>query len=84
MLPFATICLCTPIHRRRPRGHRAWPQAGALVAIWMTNRERHWRFMETEFLPAFQLTRVATWLWLKVTDSGEPVSQLVRALRRCV
>lgn len=48
--------------------------------MWMTNRERHWRFVETELLPAFQLTVVATWLWLKVTDGGEPVSALVRTL----
>lgn len=56
-------------------------QGGALVAIWMTNRERHWRFVEAELLPAFQLTTVATWLWLKVTDSCELVSQLVRTFR---
>jgi hypothetical protein len=55
-------------------------QGGALVALWMTNRERHWRFVEAQLLPAFGLTAVATWLWLKVTDNGTPVSQLVREM----
>jgi len=53
-------------------------QDGALVALWMTNRERHWRFVEAQLLPAWGLTHSATWLWLKVTDDGRPVSQLVR------
>lgn len=54
------------------------------MAVWMTNRERHWRFVESEFLPSLQLTPVATWLWLKVTDDGETVSQLVRPLPHSV
>ena len=48
------------------------------MALWMTNRERHWRFVESQLLPAWGLTHSATWLWLKVTDDGHPVSQLVR------
>ncbi len=48
------------------------------MALWMTNRERHWRFVESQLLPAWGLTHAATWLWLKVTDDGRPVSQLVR------
>ena len=43
----------------------------------MTNRSRLWRFMERELLPAWGLTIAATWLWLKVTNYGEPVSPLV-------
>ena len=54
----------------------AWQ--GGLVALWMTNRERHWRFVEGELLPHWGLRPAAAWLWLKVTDSGEPVAPLVR------
>ena len=53
------------------------------MAMWMTNRERHWRFAEAQLLPAWGLARCATWLWLKVTDDGRPVSQLVRVLWLC-
>ena len=45
--------------------------------MWMTNRERHWRFVEGELLPGWGLRLVATWLWLKVTNGGEPVAPLV-------
>lgn len=47
------------------------------MALWMTNRERHWRFVETELLPVWGLAPVATWLWLKVADDGRPVTPLV-------
>lgn len=50
------------------------------MALWMTNRERHWRFVETELLPAWGLAPVATWLWLKVTVDGQPVAQLVNTV----
>lgn len=52
-------------------------QAGGLVALWMTNRERHHRFVEQELLPGFGLDRLATWYWLKVTSGGELVAPLV-------
>lgn len=52
---------------------------GGLVALWMTNRERHWRFVESELLPAWGLAPVATWLWLKVANDGRPVAALVCA-----
>jgi hypothetical protein len=44
----------------------------------MTNRERHWKFVEEELLPMWGLQTVATWLWLKVTDTGNPVAPLVQ------
>ncbi|KAL3160646.1 hypothetical protein ABBQ32_010569 [Trebouxia sp. C0010 RCD-2024] len=55
---------------------------GCLVALWVTNRERHHRFIREELLPHWGLKQVATWFWLKVTDSGELVSPLEVAHRR--
>lgn len=55
---------------------------GCLVALWVTNRERHHRFIHEELLPHWGLNHVATWFWLKVTDSGELVSPLEVAHRR--
>lgn len=52
-------------------------QETGLVVLWMTNRSRLWQFMEADLLPAWGLHIVATWLWLKVTDDGQPVSPLV-------
>ena len=52
-------------------------QEGCLVAMWVTNRERHRRFVEQELLPFWGLHIVATWHWLKVTPAGEAVTPLV-------
>jgi len=52
------------------------------VAIWVTNRERHHRFIHEELLPHWGLLHVATWFWLKVTNAGELVSPLVRLIAR--
>jgi len=57
-------------------------QEGALVALWMTNRERLWRFVEAELLPAWGLAPVATWLWLKLADDGRPTTPLVSGLEK--
>jgi hypothetical protein len=38
----------------------------SLVAVWVTNRPRMHRFAQEQLLPAWGLTHVATWLWLKV------------------
>ena len=45
--------------------------------MWVTNRERHHRFICDELLPHWGLTHVATWFWLKVTNAGELVSPMV-------
>lgn len=55
-------------------------QGGAVVAMWVTNRERHMRFIHEELLPHWGLTHTATWLWLKVTNSGALVSPMVSPL----
>lgn len=49
-----------------------------MLALWVTNRERHRRFIDAELLPAWGLRHVASWYWLKVTDDGQLVSPLVR------
>lgn len=48
------------------------------VVLWMTNREKLWRFVEQQVLPAWDLHVIATWLWLKVTNAGQPISPVVR------
>ena len=52
-------------------------QERGVLALWVTNRERHRRFIDAELLPAWGLRHVATWHWLKVTDDGQLVSPLV-------
>ncbi|CAL8472253.1 g11795 [Coccomyxa elongata] len=57
-------------------------QEYGLLALWVTNRERLRRCVEQELLPHWGLEEVATWFWLKVTDSGQLVSPLEVAHRR--
>eukprot|EP00850_Spirogloea_muscicola_P014160 SM000100S09387 [mRNA] locus=s100:48907:51292:- [translate_table: standard] len=49
---------------------------GALVALWITNREKLRKFTEEELLPAWGAIPAATWIWLKVFRSGEMISPL--------
>ncbi|KAK9818627.1 hypothetical protein WJX74_005012 [Apatococcus lobatus] len=51
-------------------------QAGGLVVLWMTNRERLHQFVERHLLPAWGLELIATWWWAKITPSGHPVQPL--------
>ena len=66
--------------------HELWVmmQKRGLLALWMTNRERHRRFVDAELLPAWGLRQVAAWYWLKVTDDGQLVSSLVCNASRCL
>ncbi|KAL6784179.1 hypothetical protein ACKKBG_A05115 [Auxenochlorella protothecoides x Auxenochlorella symbiontica] len=57
-------------------------EGGAVVALWVTNRERLRRFVETELLPAWGLRHVATWHWLKLTPGGCPISAMGSNHRR--
>lgn len=41
---------------------------GALVALWVTNREKLRTFVEKELFPAWGVTHMATFHWLKVTS----------------
>ncbi|KAG0597610.1 hypothetical protein M758_12G008800 [Ceratodon purpureus] len=49
---------------------------GALVALWITNREKLRHFAETELFPAWGVSLAAVWYWLKVTAEGTMVSPL--------
>ena len=41
-------------------------QDSALVAIWCTNSSTHLDYLRNELLPAWKLTYIATWFWIKV------------------
>ena len=41
-------------------------RAGALVAVWVTNRPRFIEFVQTSLFAAWGLAPVALWHWLKV------------------
>ena len=52
-------------------------QEGGLLVLWLTNREKLHRFVETELLPKWQLQPLATWYWLKCRADGELISNMV-------
>ncbi|EPS60488.1 hypothetical protein M569_14315, partial [Genlisea aurea] len=49
---------------------------GALVALWVTNREKLRIFVETELFPKWGTKHVATSYWLKVKPDGSLISEL--------
>ena len=53
-------------------------QDDCLVALWVTNKERHLRFIHEELLPHWEYSLCATWYWLKITCEGQLTSPLVR------
>ncbi|KAG9348003.1 hypothetical protein JZ751_004022 [Albula glossodonta] len=44
---------------------------GCIVATWVTNRQKHLRFVRDELYPHWGVEVLAEWLWVKVTRSGE-------------
>ncbi|KAJ6808381.1 methyltransferase-like protein 2 [Iris pallida] len=50
--------------------------AGALVVLWMTNREKLRLFVEKELFPTWGVTNVTTHYWLKVKPDGSLISEL--------
>lgn len=46
----------------------------ALIAVWCTNSESHIQAVHNNLFPAWGVTYIATWYWLKVDRSGTPVS----------
>lgn len=48
-----------------PIGQLAYKEA-ALVALWVTNREKLQNFVKKELFPAWGVRHVATFFWLKV------------------
>ncbi|XP_072337127.1 N(6)-adenine-specific methyltransferase METTL4 [Scyliorhinus torazame] len=49
---------------------------GCLVVSWVTNRQRHLRFVKEELYPSWSIEVVAEWHWVKVTRHGEFVVPL--------
>ncbi|KAL7081579.1 hypothetical protein ACP275_14G048800 [Erythranthe tilingii] len=50
--------------------------AGALVALWVTNREKLRNFVENELFPKWGVKHAATFYWLKVKADGVLISEL--------
>nr|XP_003219728.1 PREDICTED: methyltransferase-like protein 4 isoform X1 [Anolis carolinensis]XP_008106867.1 PREDICTED: methyltransferase-like protein 4 isoform X1 [Anolis carolinensis]XP_008106868.1 PREDICTED: methyltransferase-like protein 4 isoform X1 [Anolis carolinensis] len=49
---------------------------GCLVVTWVTNRQRHLRFVKNELYPYWSVHGVVEWFWVKITRSGEFVFPL--------
>ncbi|CAM8927877.1 unnamed protein product [Rhodiola kirilowii] len=49
---------------------------GALVALWVTNREKLRNFVERELFDKWEVKHVATYYWLKVKADGSLISEL--------
>ncbi|KAK0575489.1 hypothetical protein LWI29_001371 [Acer saccharum] len=49
---------------------------GALVALWITNREKLHNFVEKELFPTWGVKYAATFYWLKVKADGSLISEL--------
>ncbi|PKA53630.1 Methyltransferase-like protein 2 [Apostasia shenzhenica] len=49
---------------------------GALLVLWMTNREKLRCFIEKELFPAWAVSNIQTFYWLKVKPNGSLLGQL--------
>ncbi|KAH7293353.1 hypothetical protein KP509_28G021900 [Ceratopteris richardii] len=49
---------------------------GALIGLWVTNREKLWTFVEKELFPAWGVNLQAIWYWLKVKSDGQMITEL--------
>lgn len=58
-----------------PMRQLAHPE-GALVALWVTNREKLRMFVEKDLFPAWGVSYAASLYWLKVTEDGHILSNL--------
>lgn len=47
-----------------------------LVVTWVTNRQKHLRFVKDELYPHWSVKTLAEWHWVKITKSGEFVFPL--------
>lgn len=50
-------------------------EQNGLVAVWCTNCTTHINAVKRDIFQAWNLQYVATWFWIKITRSGEPVCQ---------
>ncbi|CAE7246149.1 METTL4 [Symbiodinium sp. CCMP2592] len=46
---------------------------GGLCALWVTNDPKKQAFVSEKLFPEWGLREVACWIWIKVTNDGEPV-----------
>ncbi|XP_073128623.1 methyltransferase-like protein 2 isoform X2 [Henckelia pumila] len=51
-------------------------KVGALVALWVTNREKLRTFVENELFPKWGVKHAATFYWLKVKADGSLIGEL--------
>ncbi|NXV10164.1 METL4 protein, partial [Cettia cetti] len=47
-----------------------------LVVMWVTNRQKHLRFVKDELYPHWSVKTLAEWHWVKITTTGEFVLPL--------
>uniref|UniRef100_A0A0D9VQT2 Uncharacterized protein n=1 Tax=Leersia perrieri TaxID=77586 RepID=A0A0D9VQT2_9ORYZ len=50
--------------------------AGALLVLWITNREKLWKFVEEELFPSWGVKDVTVFYWLKVKPDGSLIGDL--------
>uniref|UniRef100_J3LL19 Methyltransferase-like protein 2 n=3 Tax=Oryza brachyantha TaxID=4533 RepID=J3LL19_ORYBR len=50
--------------------------AGALVVLWITNREKLWKFVEEELFPSWGVKEHTVFYWLKVKQDGSLIGDL--------
>ncbi|XP_053323856.1 N(6)-adenine-specific methyltransferase METTL4 [Spea bombifrons] len=54
----------------------ALAESDCLVVTWVTNRQKHLRFVKEELYPHWLIKTLAEWHWVKITRSGEYVFPL--------
>ncbi|GAA6046367.1 hypothetical protein JCM3770_004885 [Rhodotorula araucariae] len=56
----------------------------ALVAVWLTNRNKFRRLVQDKLFPSWRIKGAAEWYWVKIaSETGEPVWPLEAKHRRC-
>ncbi|NXJ63971.1 METL4 protein, partial [Rostratula benghalensis] len=55
---------------------RALAASNCLVVTWVTNRQKHLRFVKDELYPHWSVKTLAEWHWVKITRTGEFVLPL--------
>ncbi|KAF3918057.1 hypothetical protein ABW21_db0205640 [Orbilia brochopaga] len=53
-----------------------------LLGIWVTNSTKWRTFVFDKLFPAWKVRPVAEWLWVKITNSGEPIFDLDSIVRK--
>lgn len=48
---------------------------GCLVVVWVTNKQKHIKFIAEQFFPANNIQVKAKWFWLKVTELTEFIAR---------